>query len=553
METSEYPASNGASRSPIPDDTSTLELYARNPFRLIGVRADATTGEIDRQFQRAQMIAEFDGGRKAGSSLLDPNPPPTADDLREARQKLSDPRRRIVSEFFWLWPVAPSDTADPALSSIAAGKVQEAINRWHSEEGGANSAARHNLAVLYSLLALDLERAHLSKPLSTEQTNLLARYWQTAVHHWYSLFQNESLWTRLTARIKELDDPQLTEQFVERFREALPKALIRVHAQLAIKAAERNDTAELRRQKELIQAYEQPSEVANGVFEEILHPFRERIKTLSAAALNAISDPSRAVEAAKTLLAESGPVLRIIDSFLPLGNATRDYASDEVALQCLNCGIAYMNKTNDWASGIVLLQSLSPIVATDGARERLNSNLNQALVNQKSALEAAEAAKLQNTCWYCGAREKNAVSTRTLKFFGDVTRSGKRTQWKTLSVSVPRCKSCNTKHQLANLITVPLAICMVVVPACVIGFLGIAILGGLLEGIRDSQIGGWIVIAAIGIAFAFLGALPRILQTAYRKAASIVPLRGTKHEFDVTSFPSVNNALRSGFKFGTRP
>jgi hypothetical protein len=193
------------------------------------------------------------------------------------------------------------------------------------------------------------------------------------------------------------------------------------------------------------------------------------------------------------------------------------------------------------------------MVATEAARERLNSNLNQAQVNQKAAQEAADAAKLQNTCWYCGDREKDTASTRTFKFFGDVTRSGNRTQWKTLSLSVPRCKSCNTKHQLAKLITIPLAICTVVVPACIIGFVLILILGALMEGIRDSQIGGWFVTAAIAIAFAFVSALPRILQTAYRKAASIVPLRDTKHEFDVKSFPSVNNALRSGFKFGTRP
>jgi hypothetical protein len=554
METNEIAGANGVSRASIPGGAITLELYAKNPFRVIGVRANATTAEIDRQFQRAQMIAEFDGGRKTGNGLLDPYPPPTADDLREARQKLIDPQRRIVSEFFWLWPVEPGDTGDPGLSAIAAGKVQEAINLWHNAAGAGSTVASHNLAVLFSLLALDLERARKSNPLSTAQTDLLARYWQTAIHHWCILFQSESLWSRLTARIKELDDAQLTEEFAGRFREALPGALIRIHTQLALKAAERNDNAELRRQKELITAYEQPSDVATQAFEELLIPFGERIKTHSATAASAISDPAHGLEAAKTLLAESQPVLRIFDSFLPVGNAKRDYANDDVALQCLNCGIAYMNKTDDWGSGIALLQSISPMIATEGARERLNANLNQALANQKAAVEAAEAAKRANACWYCSQRDKDAASTRRLKLFGEVRRSGNRTAWKVLPLDIPRCNSCKNKHLLASLITIPLAICLVAVPAYVAGAAALFILGAILS---DSHLPGIvyfaIMAAGLGVVGAFFGALPRLLQRAHRKASSFVPLRGTKHEFDVTNFPALNNALRAGYQIGTRP
>ncbi len=557
METNVYAGSNGANRFSMLDETVTVELYAKNPFRIIGVRSDATTGEIDRRYQRAQMEYEIEGGRTAGKGLLDPYPPSNSDDLREARERLVDPKRRIVSEFFWLWPVTASDTGDSGLAAIGRGKVQEAINLWHEAAFEGNSIASHNLAILFSLLALDLERTRFSNPLSPAQANLLASYWQTAIYHWCVLFKSESLWNRFASRITELDDPQLKEDFVAKFRAALPGALMRVHAQLALKAAERDDNAELRRQKELIAAYEQPSELVTHGFEELLTPFVERIKALCATAASALSDPAQGLGAAKTLLAESEPVLRVFDSFLAPGNAKRDYAYDDIALQCLGCGITYMNKTGDWDSGIALLQTLSPMIASDGARERLNSNLNQALINQKAALEAAaeaaKAAKRANTCWYCGQREKDATSTRTLKFFGDVTRSGNRTQWRSLPVDIPRCKPCKSKHLLANCISIPLAICLVAVPAFLVGFGALFVVGGLL---RDSNLPGLVNLAIMAVGFgvlsAFFGALPRLLQKAHRTVSSIIP-PGTKHEFDVKAFPNVDNALRAGFQMGTKP
>ena len=524
----------------------TLELYAKNPFRLIGARVDATAREIDRQYQRAVLDGE---SHKPGKGLLAPSPPPTIDDLREARQRLLDPQRRIIDEFFWFWPDTDRGTAvDPALAAIANGKLQEAIKVWSEQDRDDNPVAKHNLAVLFSLLAIDLERARRSNTLSKEQSDLLAKYWQTSVREWFFIFQNESLWNRFAARIKELDDPQLTEDFAGRFRDALPKTLVRIHADLAIKAAEYNESEQVRRQNDLIAAYEQPRELLNEIFEELLKPFGEQIKALCEnAARSAKADPLRGFDAATTLITESKPILRLINAFLPSGNPSRDYANDEVALQSFECAVDYINKTGEWDKGVALLQTLSAIAASQGAKERLKSNLGV-------AQEQAEAKKIFGTCWYCKSHDKDDASRKELKLFGEATRDGDSIRFKVLPLQIPRCKSCRNKHNLARLITIPLTLCLVAVPAVVLGGTLLFVAGGLADSFKDARWLGLVILMFV-IAFVrkILGRLPVIFERAHHFASSIVPLPGTKHEFDVKSFPTVNNALRGGFQIGSRP
>jgi hypothetical protein len=552
METNENIRSNEVRPAAIADETVTLELYAKNPFRLIGARVDATTREIDRQYQRAVRDVE---SHKAGRGLLAPSPPPTVDDLREAHQRLLDPQRRIVDEFFWFWPVVESGVvADPGLAAIKDGKLQEAIRVWNEQDGGDNAVAKHNLAVLFSLLAIDLERARESNALSKEQSDLLAKYWQTSMREWCFILQNESLWNRFTARIKEIDDPQLTEDFAGRFRNALPRTLIRIHADLAIKAADRQESEQVRSQNELIAAYEQPRELLNEVFEELLKPFREQIKALcESAARSAAAEPLRGFDAANTLIAESRPVLRLINLFLPPGNASRDYANDEVALQSFECAVDYVNKTGEWEKGRALLQTLSAVAASEGAKERLRTNLETLRTNLAGAQEQAEAKRVFGTCWYCKRHDKEDASKKELKLFGEVTRDGNN--FKVLTLQIPRCKSCMNKHNLTRLITIPLTLCLVVVAAIVLGLVLLFVAGGLADSLKGvGWLGGVVVVFAIWFVWRFfLSRLPTIFERAFHFASSIVPLPGTKHEFDVKSFPTVNNALRSGFQIGSQP
>jgi hypothetical protein len=329
--------------------------------------------------------------------------------------------------------------------------------------------------------------------------------------------------------------------------------MLRYHAELAIKAAERNDSAQMGRQNDLIEAYEQPRELVIKLFEELLEPFGGQIKTLcETAARSAAADPLRGLDTANTLIKESAAVLRLINLFLPAGNASRDYASDEVALQSFDCAVGYLNRTEEWEKGIALLQTLNSLAASEGARERLRTNLAQAEENVKGAREAAEAKKTFGTCWYCKKHEKDDVSTKELKLFGDVTRKGNTTHFKILPLQIPRCRSCANKHLLARLITIPLAICLVVVPAVVLGFVILSIIFAASDS-HSGWLGLVLLFFGIGVVRTLFNRLPRIFETAHRAASLVVPLPGTKQEFDVKFFPTVNNAVRSGFQMGSRP
>jgi len=79
------------------------DVYRINAFRVTGLRVDARPRDISRHLEKPRNDCEIRSVQwKSGPLPLDP--PPSPDNLREARQRLNDPQRRIIDEFFWFWP-----------------------------------------------------------------------------------------------------------------------------------------------------------------------------------------------------------------------------------------------------------------------------------------------------------------------------------------------------------------------------------------------------------------------------------------------------------------
>jgi len=76
------------------------DVYRINAFRVTGLRVDARPRDISRHLEKLEMIAKF-GQSNGNLGPLPLDPPPSPDNLREARQRLNDPQRRIIDEFFW--------------------------------------------------------------------------------------------------------------------------------------------------------------------------------------------------------------------------------------------------------------------------------------------------------------------------------------------------------------------------------------------------------------------------------------------------------------------
>ncbi len=82
-------------------DRCTSQLFRTNAFRVLGLPIDVGIREITRHADKLQKMAEF-----GGASGLEKHhvqalvPPPTAEEIREAAQRLKDPEQRLIDEFF---------------------------------------------------------------------------------------------------------------------------------------------------------------------------------------------------------------------------------------------------------------------------------------------------------------------------------------------------------------------------------------------------------------------------------------------------------------------
>ena len=154
-----------------------------------------------------------------------------------------------------------------------------------------------------------------------------------------------------------------------------------------------------------------------------------------------ISVDAQQADSITRLLEHSRTVLNAIDCLLTAGDALRDGARDEVALQVLASQIAY-GKTRDWKKCVELLEQAAAIVASASARARLEENPEDCQRKQNSLAPVSSVRK--------GPTENSAQIEVTVH--GDVQRkyaghNQLRTTWNYRSIPVPRCAHCAAAHR----------------------------------------------------------------------------------------------------------
>ncbi len=73
----------------------------RESIRITGLPVDATAKEIARHADKLKQMEELGYGAKANTAAFALDPPPSIDQIREAMQRLKEPERRLIDEFFW--------------------------------------------------------------------------------------------------------------------------------------------------------------------------------------------------------------------------------------------------------------------------------------------------------------------------------------------------------------------------------------------------------------------------------------------------------------------
>ena len=219
----------------------TENVYNDNIFHLLGLKTTATPREIRRR--REDLESAHDMGEEAWKRefrhLLGNRPIPTFEEVQTAFEHLTDPEYRIVSEFFWMWPIEGDDSA---LKEFVGGQRSAAIRIWEQAAlgfGKKRSIAQHNLAIVYQLYAIDAELQAIASDgeVHDDFHKQMCDYWEKSFGYWEELADNDAFWEIFATRMREFNDPRLTGDFVRHFRQQFPIAFDSINARLAAKYA----------------------------------------------------------------------------------------------------------------------------------------------------------------------------------------------------------------------------------------------------------------------------------------------------------------------------
>jgi hypothetical protein len=306
------------------------------------------------------------------------SPPPSLDEIREAIQKLKDPEKRLIDEFFWFWPEEFGNSqSDPAMQAWAKGDSANAIEMWASREDGTASSAtaKHNLALAYHVCALDWENYSVKNTVEAERREKMTNYWKGAFSRWEHLATSEQLWDQVAARIRQLNEPNLPTGFARRMRATLPDALDKINAELAVAFAESGKIGLARLHIRFMRETHAGLDNVEKTAELVLTPARSRLKErIRRARDRADNNPRDAANAARELLEQARDALALFDLFFDKESDSRNELFDEVAGLCNQLLVAYHKATGDDKTCHEILRAILPFATSMELRQQIEKN-----------------------------------------------------------------------------------------------------------------------------------------------------------------------------------
>jgi len=402
----------GASRTEIAAVSSAVRptLYLNNAFRITSLQVEAKPRDVKRQAERLHMMESLSQGKAGGTSAYALNPPASADTIRDALKKLNDPELRIIDEFFWFWPIQTGNAdQDPALHALNQGDDVGCLTVWARQENDpqvAGSISVHNLAVAFHLRALDgtlhqIEEKNLPQNGASDSVDDMWWYWNEAAERWTRTIRDDQVWERYQQHVRRIDDPRVKSGLPRALQKALPEALGRINAEIALRFAQRGAPEEARRHVQYL--HDNTSLFGNvaRVIDETLKPARQRLQQrLDAAQTARINDPQNCAAAAREVILIGTETVAIYKVFEGDDSRTAHEMSDEAATLCINCYLDELEKTKDEAGFIRNLTELresfttSPEVAQ--RIEKLVISARHAPVSRQLSQVHAACEKMSN-------------------------------------------------------------------------------------------------------------------------------------------------------------
>lgn len=376
-------------------DAATPELFQANAFRITGLPVDATALEIAKHTNKLKILEELGQGASAHTAAFALKLPPTVDQIRDAIDKLKDPKRRLIDELFWFWPERFGQSrSDAAIQALEAGDRDTALGIWLRNETNHESGCGglHNAAIVWQLTALDWENCGTTTELNGDRRKQVEGYWRESFKRWERLAVDDQFWDCVTARIRQLDDPRLTSGFVRRMRATLPAALGKISAELALRNAKSGNMELAKLHVRFMRETNQGLFNVEETGEMVLDPDIKRLKQQIQRAKQKLADknPTGAANAARELLEHASCSLALFALFFGKNSYLRKEFSNEISDLCNQLSVAHLNATGDDKTSLAILEAALPLATSIELRQLIEKNIGTISGNlalRKSELE----------------------------------------------------------------------------------------------------------------------------------------------------------------------
>lgn len=358
---------------------ATKRLFATNAFRILGLPVESSVREIARQGDKIKQMEQLGMGVHDVSKAFPLTPPPSLDQFREAIQRLKDPEKRLLDEFFWFWPQQFGQSgADPAIHALNAGDSQTAIEIWQIKEydPADGLVAAHNLAVMWHMTALEFEGRVNDAGADSDAQSKLAAQWMNAFKRWQRIVADDRLWDRFNDRIRQINDVRITSGFTYRIRRSLPEALFKINGELALEYVEAGQPKLARIQGRYVRAAGSGWADAQKTAELVLAPLASRIKEhIRLAKVRATGAPTEGAAAANELATLAAGAAGAFEVVCGPDSRFRNELFDEVAEVCNKLIVAYLHKVSDPATALRVLTTVLPLATLEALKKQIGSNI----------------------------------------------------------------------------------------------------------------------------------------------------------------------------------
>ena len=362
---------------------ATRDLYRKNAFRFLGLGVDASVREVAKQGGKIKQMQELGLDTKALAPAYPPNPPLSKDEFRGVMQRLADPVKRVVDEFFLFLPADFAKSGeDPAILAVLAGDTTTAVKLWDLRESQAADdwVAVHNLAVAWHLTALEMESqvAQIQPPEAGRAR--IQGYWTQTLQRWARLAGQDPFWQRFRDRLGQLNEMTLSRGVAHQFRHSLPEAIAGINGQLAVDYMEQGEPALAALHAGFMRDLHLDLAALDRVAERVLAAPRDRLKNqMRTAQSTTAGEKPAGARVALELAQMAGQSAPLFDMVCSANSTFRIDLFDDIAAACNQMVEIHHEATKPRADAptcLAVLEATLPLTTFAPLRKRMEGNRN---------------------------------------------------------------------------------------------------------------------------------------------------------------------------------